>query len=378
VRLPLPDLSGRSIREKRDAEPVLILISGSRGPPREISEFCRRQGLSIRTLEIEGDWEAVLAEATPAAIAWDLAEADQRERLIVRKLRHHPRAFQAPLVLYGLGRDPALGADPEIGLTGFIPKPASEKTLLDLIDAVTPPEARGCVLVVDDDPEERKSEEVLAAAALPGIRIRSAADGAAALQLMGEEVPCLVLLDLAMPVMGGSEVLDRMRADPRLRKVPVIVLTHRVLGDEDVKRLEAHSRVVLQSKGIWSEDEATAALTRSLFDADAIPPHTGALVKRAVAWLARNHGKSITRWKLAEAVNVSEDYLARVFHRELGISPWEYLARYRVSRAKELLKTTGESMKAIASMVGFRDQAYFSRVFRKIVGVSPKAYRDGK
>jgi signal transduction histidine kinase/DNA-binding LacI/PurR family transcriptional regulator/AraC-like DNA-binding protein/CheY-like chemotaxis protein len=373
VNLPLPDLSGRSIQERQDAEPVLILISRTQEAPPEISEFCRRNGLSIRALDVDGDWEAALAGVRPAALAWDLADADQREHMIVRKLRHHPQLFQAPLVLYG-----AIPSGTAIGLTGFVAKPASERTLIDLIDASCPVGAKGPVLVVDDDSAERSAEQALAGLALPGVRVLAAADGAEALRVMEEEVPCLVLLDFAMPLMTGAEVLDRMRMNPRLRQVPVIVLTNKVLDDADVRRLEAHARVVMQSKGIWSDAEAVSALGRSLLDSEGLPPHTGALVKRAVAWLARNHRKNVTRWKLAEAVNASEDYLARVFHRELGISPWEYLARYRVSKAKDLLSTTSESVKAIASMVGFKDQAYFSRVFRKITGVSPQAYRQGQ
>jgi len=379
VYLPLPDLSGRSVQERQETEPALVLISSRGEAPPEIAEFCRRRGLSIRALDVEGDWEAALSGVSPAALAWDLAEADQREHLIVRKLRHHPRLFQAPLILYGLRREETSApSGPEVGLTGLVPKRTPEKTLLDLIDAACPAESRGPVLVVDDDPEERQAGQALVNTALPGVPVRVAADGAEALRAMQEEVPCLVLLDLAMPQMSGVEVLDRMRADDRLRRVPVIVLTHKVIDETDLRRLEAHERVVMQSKGIWSEAETASALTRSLFSAEGLPSHTGALVKRAVTWLARNHRKNLTRWKLAEAVNASEDYLTRVFHRELGISPWEYLNRYRVHRAKELLRTTNESVKEIASEVGFKDPAYFSRVFRKLTGLSPRSYRQAQ
>jgi len=65
-----------------------------------------------------------------------------------------------------------------------------------------------------------------------------------------------------------------------------------------------------------------------------------------------------------------------VFNRELGLSPWDYLNRYRIYQAKELLRRTSDSIRAIARQVGFKDQAYFSRVFRKVTGVSPKAFRD--
>jgi transcriptional regulator GlxA family with amidase domain len=86
---------------------------------------------------------------------------------------------------------------------------------------------------------------------------------------------------------------------------------------------------------------------------------------------------AVSRWEIAEAVGVSEDYLSRVFARELGISPWDYLNRYRILQAKHLLADTTESVGSIARQVGFKDQAYFSRVFHKVTRMSPQEFREG-
>jgi len=197
-----------------------------------------------------------------------------------------------------------------------------------------------------------------------------------ALAAMTKEIPSLVLLDLVMPDLSGADVLDRMRADSNLRHVPVIILSNKVLGLDDVKRIENHTRVILQSKGIWSDEETVAALNRAIFGTDALPTHTSALVKQAIAYLHQNYARSLSRWEIAEAVNVSEDYLSRVFHRELNISPWDYLNRYRVLQAKHLLRHTTLAIGLIAHQVGFKDQAYFSRVFHKIMGISPQEFRE--
>jgi AraC-like DNA-binding protein len=195
---------------------------------------------------------------------------------------------------------------------------------------------------------------------------------------MAATPPSLVVLDLVMPRLDGLAVLDRMRADPRLRRVPVLVLTHKMLDPDDVRRIEAHARVKLQTKGIWSVEETAAALHRTLFGGDGLPPHTGAIVKRAVAWLAANHARPVARWQLAEAVGASEDYACRLFRRDLGLSPWEYLNRYRVHRARQLLAGSNESIKEVAAHVGFSDQAYFCRVFRKLAGCSPHEFRAAR
>jgi AraC-like DNA-binding protein len=156
----------------------------------------------------------------------------------------------------------------------------------------------------------------------------------------------------------------------------VVVLSNKLLDLEDVKRLERHARVTLQNKGILSAAETIVALNRALFGTDSLPLHTGALVKRALAYLHQNYARPFSRWELAEAIGVSEDYLSRVFNRELGLSPWEYLNRYRIYHAKALLRRTNNSISTVAQQVGFQDRGYFSRVFRKLTGVGPQAFRE--
>jgi transcriptional regulator GlxA family with amidase domain len=154
-----------------------------------------------------------------------------------------------------------------------------------------------------------------------------------------------------------------------------MILSSKLLNLDDVKRIERHARVTLHSKGVLSEAETIAALNRALFGAEALPPHTSALVKRALAYLHQNYARPLARWEIAEAVGASEDYLSRVFSRELGLSPWDYLNRYRIQRAKDLLRRTNDSIRSIAQQVGFKDQAYFSRVFRKQTGTAPNEFR---
>jgi transcriptional regulator GlxA family with amidase domain len=117
-------------------------------------------------------------------------------------------------------------------------------------------------------------------------------------------------------------------------------------------------------------------MNRAIFGTDSLPAHTSGLVKQAIAYLHQNYTRSISRWEIAEAVGVSEDYLSRVFNRELNISPWDYLNRYRVLRSKHLLLHTTDTIGVIARQVGFKDQAYFSRVFHKLMGESPQVFRD--
>jgi signal transduction histidine kinase/DNA-binding LacI/PurR family transcriptional regulator/AraC-like DNA-binding protein len=377
IYLPLPRLSDQAARSVEPAQPVLLLISAAAQPAPEIVEFTQRQGLELRRLHSGDDLEAVLTDVQPIALAWDLVEADPGDWAIVRRLRNHPRFSQVPFILYGqMPVGEVHEATLAIGLTSFVGKPAQRQALLDAINASCPTATTGAILIVDDDVQACTAYQELIAIGLPGYPTRVAHDGAAALARMAEEVPSLVILDLMMPGVGGAEVLDRMRADARLRQVPVVILSSKLLNLDDVKRLERYARVTLQSKGVLSEAETIAALNRALFGTDVLPQHTSALVKRALAYLHQNYARALSRWEIAEAVGVSEDYLSRVFSRELGLSPWDYLNRYRIQRAKELLRRTDASIRSIAYQIGFRDQAYFSRVFRKQTGFSPNEFRE--
>lgn len=79
------------------------------------------------------------------------------------------------------------------------------------------------VLIVDDDSDVREMLEMFLGHS--GYTITSAANGAEALQKMRERAPCLVLLDLMMPVMSGWQFRERQLADPGLSNVPVVCIT---------------------------------------------------------------------------------------------------------------------------------------------------------
>jgi len=370
IYLPLPTLDKTMPVKPEDLSPVLLLISAQGEPNKEIGEMCRRQNLEIFNLRNIEDLEKAISNTKPVALAWDLSCAQPGDWTIVRRLRHYPHLCQAPFILYGQL------VDEQIAMTGFIVKSTNSQSLLDAITAMSPARAVGPVLIVDDDPLVLEAHMALVKKGLPGYSIRLSENGEAALAVMEEEVPSLVLLDLIMPKLNGADVLDRMRANPDLRQVPVIILSNKMLSLEDVRRIEGHTRVKLQSKGIWSEEETLTALDRAVLGKDVLSAPTSSTVKQAIAFLHQNFTRPISRWEIAQAVGVSEDYLSRVFNRELNISPWDYLNRYRVLQAKHLLLDTSDTIGAIALQMGFKDQAYFSRVFRKVTGTSPQEFRE--
>jgi len=79
--------------------------------------------------------------------------------------------------------------------------------------------------------------------------------------------------------------------------------------------------------------------------------------------------------QLARLANLSYCQLFRLFKRELGLSPQQYIEQQRIAHAKKLLSVNRLTVKEVAAQVGFSNQLYFSRRFQKAAGLSPSQYR---
>lgn len=97
-------------------------------------------------------------------------------------------------------------------------------------------------------------------------------------------------------------------------------------------------------------------------------------VAQALRAIDAAYMNDLTVVDLATMVGVSPDYFTRQFKRVTGITPVDYLRRYRIARAMELLKL-GKSVSETASQVGFRSLSHFSREFKAQLGVTPQTYR---
>jgi AraC-like DNA-binding protein len=92
-------------------------------------------------------------------------------------------------------------------------------------------------------------------------------------------------------------------------------------------------------------------------------------------YLGKNFGDAIQVRGAARICGMSESHFMSFFKRVTGLSFMKYLNQYRVERAQMLLVNTDESMTSIGHEIGFCDQSYFGMVFRRVVGMTPAAYR---
>ncbi len=99
------------------------------------------------------------------------------------------------------------------------------------------------------------------------------------------------------------------------------------------------------------------------------------------AALARLHEDPARHWslvELAKAVASSRSVLAERFTQVVGIPPMQYLAKWRLQRAAELLARSGEKVATVGTQVGYDSEAAFSRAFKRATGVSPAAWRKSR
>ena len=133
------------------------------------------------------------------------------------------------------------------------------------------------------------------------------------------------------------------------------------------------------------ENEARYRLSRMLRLLTALEPPenasrrrdtpTVARVKKALAYIDRHYMEEIGNDTLTALCACSESVLLRDFRRTVGVTPMQYVLRYRLDRAAALLVSTEDRSGDIAAACGFNDLSYFTRLFRRATGLTPVAYR---
>lgn len=102
------------------------------------------------------------------------------------------------------------------------------------------------------------------------------------------------------------------------------------------------------------------------------------VIHKAVQHMREHIGDKVTMEETAGKVYLSPSYFSKIFKEEMGSCFSAYLNRMRVEKSKTLLLTENLRLADIAVMVGFEDQSYFTKVFKKVTGVSPNVFRESK
>lgn len=106
-----------------------------------------------------------------------------------------------------------------------------------------------------------------------------------------------------------------------------------------------------------------------------IPTKNNEIIKKAMVYISQNFHSNITLEDVANHVHLHPSYFSTMFKQSIGSSFKEYINMVRIEESKRLLTNTDFSIIDIAIAIGFEDQSYFSKVFKKYTGLTPKQFR---
>ncbi|MBI5302671.1 MAG: substrate-binding domain-containing protein [Chloroflexi bacterium] len=360
---------------KANPDAVLLLNERAASGTR-LQEYLAREGFQVRRLDIDAnpDWLAQVLAQLPGAVVLDYEPASDRGWQLIEMLKDNPVTQDIPVLFYSL-QEPDTGA---MLTLDYLSKPMGTAALARALQRyglrVNQRDEKSVILVVDDDPSILEMHTRIVRTFLPDCRVLEAANGRIALEIMRQEMPALVLLDLMMPELDGMGVLAEMQENEKSRGIPVIVLTAQALTLKEMAQLNRGVAAVLQ-KGLFTAEETLEHIKQTLARNKRLGSETRRMVGRVMAFIHEHYAESISRDDMASYVGVSARHLTRCFHLEMGISPITYLNRFRVKKAKQLLEAGDQNITQVAEAVGFSSSNYFTDAFRREIGMSPRDYQ---
>lgn len=113
-----------------------------------------------------------------------------------------------------------------------------------------------------------------------------------------------------------------------------------------------------------------------LEDVFAALPQVSSATSKAVSYINAHYAEKLTLRELAANLYLNDTYLSKLFRQELNTSFTDYLNKTRIEHSMEFMRTTDKSLLEIAGLVGFDDQSYFTKIFKKVTGTTPRQYKS--
>ncbi len=207
-----------------------------------------------------------------------------------------------------------------------------------------------------------------------------AKNGQEAIDIILTHRPDIMLLDIQMP---GKNGIDVMRESKEAGAMPLVII---LSGYDDFKyaqqalRMGAKDYMLKPSRSsdILKAIHGLADLVEGEKKTENKDEISNTFVKQAVEYIRENYHENIDLQDAADAVGITAGYLSTLFTQNLSIGFVEYLNRLRVDHACAYLKQGYFKTYEIAYKVGFRDDKYFTKVFKKVMGMSPSDYKKLK
>lgn len=245
------------------------------------------------------------------------------------------------------------------------------------------------ILVIED--EARTRNLMLDCLLAEGFETIEAEDGRVGVQRAQEQLPDLVICDIAMPKLDGYGVLNSLRQDPSTASIPFLFLTaiapeaeHHQQEPPPEDYLAKPATVDLLLSAVARKLEAVDACqsspgadeaSRALPEPSSIFPNVPWL-KNVFHFIEANFQQRITLCDVAQAVGYSPAYLTNLVGSQTGRTVNRWIVERRMAEARSLLQQTDLSGVQIARAVGYENTRHFFRQFNQYHGTTPQAWRE--
>lgn len=177
----------------------------------------------------------------------------------------------------------------------------------------------------------------------------------------------------------GSDSLEAYINDGRFQIVPVTD-PKQFESDFDFLGTLAPRNDVISCAQISNQisEMMTSMLTQRLSEhlhANNTPAHY-LDIKTVTNFIHQNYQRQISIDEMTETVNISKYHFIRLFKKQMGTTPYEYLVNYRINQAKIMLRSTNKSVHEISYEVGYLSKSNFTAQFKALVGIPPARYRS--
>lgn len=217
----------------------------------------------------------------------------------------------------------------------------------------------------------------------------TASNGKEAIKKLDEHPVDLVITDVKMPLIDGIELSKYIYNNHP--NTLIIILSGYAEFEYAQSALHYHvseymlkpvskKKLITAVQNTLKQKKAAVISTETIENSDRISERSttkySIFVKQAISFINEHLTENLSLELIAEHVHSNASYLSRIFKKEVGISVVSYITDLRIKKAKDLLEHSNLRTGEISDAVGIHDPAYFSVVFKKYTGMSPKAYRN--
>ncbi len=246
------------------------------------------------------------------------------------------------------------------------------------------------VLVVDD---EQQIRDMVADILGTDCDVVSAADGQEALELLGREKIDIVITDINMPRMDGTELLRRMKQDELTRFIPVVILAMRTDVTDEINsynlgsdafipkpflpaQLTAVVNGILRKRSGLRDYYTSSASDVEMLYGVKMNSSDRKFISSIISLVESKISEDLSPSDVAAHLCVSEMTLYRKVKNVMDKTPGELIRQIKLKHAANLLKTTSLTVQEIMFDSGFNNKSWFYRKFSEMYGMSPKEYRE--